>query len=152
MDVGIIVCTIVVGAFIFSVAGRLSYTKAEKEAFAPRVLQTQILNGCGESGLAAEFAELLMQSPIGEYRFDIIDRDNYSRFDVEQSFLISYTLTREDADQLGAAVGFAPDQVFIADNTDNPWGLDISIVLGRSDRPVVPSEGSQTPAVGHSQP
>ncbi len=139
LDGAILVCTVVIGVFVFSVAGRLSYTRAEKANFAPRVLRTQILNGCGEPGLAAEFGERLTRASIEEFRFDVIDHDNFNRFDVDESFITVYTLSTDDALRLAAAMGFSPDHVFLADNTDNPWGLDASIVLGRNTRPVLPA-------------
>jgi len=147
LDIGILLSTAVVAVFVFSVASRLSYTHAEKNDRPPRVLRTQILNGCGESGLAAEFGDDLMRAAIQEFRFDVIDRDNFDHFDVDNSFITVYTLSSEDAQRLASALGISPENVYMADKNDSPWGLDITIVLGRSRHPVLSEESglSATP-------
>ncbi len=139
LDAAILLSTLVVGAFVFSVAGRLSYTHAERNDRPPRVLRTQILNGCGEKGLASEFGDQLTNSAIEEFRFDVIDRDNFNHFKVERSFIIAYTLPPEDALRLANALNISEDEVRMMESNDNPWGLDICIVLGRETRPLVPA-------------
>lgn len=139
LDAAILISTVIVGAFVFSVAGRLSYTHAERSDRPPRVLRTQILNGCGEQGLAASFGDQLTSSAIEEFRFDVVDRDNFDHFDVERTFIIVYTLPPEDALRLARALGLSENNVSMMEKTDNPWGLDISIVLGRESRPELSS-------------
>jgi len=118
LDAAILLSTLVVGAFVFSVAGRLSYTHAE---------------------LASEFGDQLTSSAIEEFRFDVIDRDNFDHFKVERSFIIAYTLPPEDALRLANALNISEDEVRMMESNDNPWGLDICIVLGRETRPLVPA-------------
>jgi hypothetical protein len=142
LDAAILVSTVVVGVFVFSVAGRLSSTHAERNDRPPRVLRTQILNGCGESGLAAVFGDQLAGLAIEEFRFDVVDRDNFDNFKVERSFIIAYTLPPEDALRLARALGLSENDVSMMERTDNPWGLDISIVLGRTVRPVTTPAGT----------
>jgi len=137
LDLAILVSTVVIGVFVFSVAGRLSYTHAERNDRPPRVLRTQVLNGCGEPGLAAVFSDELTGSAIEEFRFDVVDRDNFEHFKVERSFIIIYTLKPEDALRLAHALGLSENDVSMMEMTDNPWGLDISIVLGRTVRPIL---------------
>jgi hypothetical protein len=139
LDAAILLSTIIIGAFVFSVAGRLSYTHAERNDRPPRVLRTQILNGCGESGLAAVFGDRLTNAAIEEFRFDVVDRDNFDNFKVERSFIIAYTLPPEDALRLARALGLSENNVSMMERTDNPWGLDISIVLGQETRPQLPT-------------
>jgi hypothetical protein len=147
LDLGILLSTAVVALFVFSVAGRLSYTHAEKNNRPPRVLRTQVLNGCGESGVAAEYSDELMRAAVEEFRFDVIDRDNFDHFDVDESFMTVYTLTPDDAARLATALGIPPEKVYMAEQNDNPWGLDITIVLGQSWKSVMPREPelSETP-------
>ncbi len=137
LDGGIFLTTIALGAFIFSVAGRLSHSHAERNDRPPRVLRTQVLNGCGESGLAATFGEQLSQIAVKEFRFDVIDADNFHHFDVDESFIMVYTLSLEEAMRLATAFGMSEKDVRMMGDTENPWGLDISIVLGRTARPVL---------------
>jgi len=144
LDIGILVSTAIVAVFVFSVAGRLSYTHAEKSDAPPRVLRTQVLNGCGAAGLAAEFGDGLMLAAIQEFRFDVVDRDNFDHFDVDNSFMTVYTLPSEDALRLAAALGISAENVYMADQNDSPWGLDITIVLGRLRQPVLSSEPGQS--------
>jgi len=141
LNVAILLGTAVVAVFVFSVAGRLSYSHAEKSDRPPRVLRTQVLNGCGMPGVAALFSEQLVRSQVGEFRFDVINRDNFDRFDVENSFLTVYTLSPDEALQLAQALGLSSEDVFMAERTDNPWGLDVSIVLGKKTTPVLPPAG-----------
>jgi len=138
LDAAILVSTVVVGAFVFSIAGRLSYSHAEKNEHPPRVLRTQVLNGCGVKGLAADFGKKLMRSRVEEYRFDLVDRNNFDHFNLENSFITVYTLSSDDALRLAAGLGIDADHVFMAEKNDNPWGLDISIILGHNNRPVLP--------------
>ncbi len=146
LDLAILTSTVVVGVFVLSVASRLSYSHAEKNEHPPRVLRTQVLNGCGVPELAADFGELLMRTRVEEFRFDVVDRDNFSHFEVENSFLTVYTLSPDDALRLAAALGLSGDNVFMAEKTDNPWGLDISVVLGQNTMPVLPTPDERSHA------
>ncbi len=135
LDGAIFATTIALGAFIFSVAGRLSYSHAERNDRPPRVLRTQVLNGCGESGLAATFGEKLTETAVKEFRFDVIDADNFNNFDIDESFIMVYTLSLEEAMRLAKAFGMTEKDLRMMGDEENPWGLDISIVLGRDRRP-----------------
>ena len=145
LDGAILVSTVIVGIFVFSVVGRLSSSHAERNERPPRVLQTQILNGCGVVGLAADFAEELMHSRVEEFRFDVVDRDNFDDFEVENSFITVYTLPVDDALRLGSALGLSADDVFIAEDTDNIRGLDVTIVLGGKTKPTITTAGETSP-------
>jgi hypothetical protein len=108
------------------------------------VLRTQVLNGSGVSRDAAIFSEQLLRAGVAEFRFDVIDRGNFERFDVEEPFMTVYTLSPDDALRLAAGLGLSAEDVFMAEKTDNPLGLDVTIVLGSRKTPVLPAVGTNT--------
>ena len=146
LDMAILAATAVVAVFVFSIVGRLSYSRAERAERPPRVLRTQVLNGCGTPGVAAQFGDQLMQAQVAEFRFDIIDRNNFDRFDVERTFITAYTLSPDDALRLAEGLGLGPDDMFMAEAADNPLGLDVTIVLGKLNTVRLPTAESPSGA------
>lgn len=96
------------------------------------VIQVEVLNGCGVSGVANKFTNYLRQNG-----FDVIESGNFENFDVRESFVIDRTGNFENALEIAAALGISQQQVIQQITPD--YYLDASLVLG-ADYPTLKAD------------
>lgn len=95
---------------------------ANTELIGP-IIQLEVLNGCGESGIANNFTSLLRNSG-----FDVVEVGNFERFDVEQSFVISRGSSLANARRVADALGVDENNIIREESSD--FYLDVTVVLG----------------------
>ena len=88
------------------------------------IIQVEVLNGCGEAGLAGQATSYLRQ-----HGFDVVGNGNYTAFDVEQSFVIDRVGNAASAQRVAQALGLTEDRIKHIPDPD--LYLDVSIVLGK---------------------
>ena len=93
---------------------------ANTELIGP-IIQLEVLNGCGESGIANNFTSLLRNSG-----FDVVEVGNFERFDVEQSFVISRGSSLANARRVAEAVGVDENNIIREESSD--FYLDVTVV------------------------
>jgi hypothetical protein len=109
---------------------RLSGTNVEQkknitQKFVPtEMIQVEVLNGCGVSGLADIFKDFLRKKNI-----DVVSSGNYTNFDVEQTIIIDRIGNKKKAEFVAELLGVARSRIITRINKD--YFLDVSIVLGR---------------------
>lgn len=103
----------------------------QSETFLPTI-QVEILNGCGQQGIAKTLADRLMA-----LKYDVVNTGNYLRngkafFDVKKTRIIDQVnseKTREKAKQLAQQLGLSEQQV---ESIPNPNPIaDITIIIGQ---------------------
>lgn len=95
----------------------------EDPALISEVIQLEVLNGCGITGIATRFTDKLR-----EYGFDVVETGNYDHFDVSKTFVISRSGQMENAYRLANALGISQEQVIREQSPD--FYLDVTLIIG----------------------
>lgn len=99
------------------------------------IIQVEVLNGCGEAGLAGRATQYLRR-----HNFDVVGSGNYVNFDQERSLVIDRVGNREAALRVAAILGI--DEAYVREEIGDDYFLDASVVLGRDYRSLRPFEGA----------
>ena len=112
--------------FFTKITGTTSEPKTEAaQSFVPtKMIQAEVLNGCGVSGLADIFKEYLRKKNI-----DVVQTGNYDNFDVEKTIIIDRIGNIKKAEYVARLLGVPKSRVISRINEN--YFLDVSIVLGR---------------------
>ena len=112
----------------FSLVNRLSSSSSEQKINNPgtasAVIQVEVLNGCGVSGVAEKFTDFLRKE-----KFDVVQMGNYISFDIDKSLVIDRTGNRTNAEKVAEVLGIDHKNVIMQKNEDS--FLDVSVVIGK---------------------
>jgi hypothetical protein len=89
----------------------------------PKVIQLDVLNGCGAKGAGVKFTGYLRSSG-----FDVVEMKNYKTFTVTQTLVIDRIGDLAQARRVAAALGVAEKNVIQQINPD--YFVDVSVVIG----------------------
>ena len=88
------------------------------------IIQAEVLNGCGVSGLADRFTDFLRNNDV-----DVVKTGNYIQFDIEETMVIDRIGNKKNAlyiaDLLNMKKGNAITQI------NNDYFVDVTIIIGR---------------------
>jgi len=87
-------------------------------------LQIEVLNGCGVSGIAAEFTEYLRQKGI-----DVVKTDNYESFNVLETVIIDRRGRTERIKEIARSLGL--DTSRILKEINEAYLIDATLILGK---------------------
>lgn len=105
---------------------------AENGEVSAEIIQLDVLNGCGASGVAQRFTDFLRKR-----NFDVVQSANYKTFDVEESLVIDRTGDLETARKVAYALGIEEKNIVQQINPD--YYLNVSVVIGRDYDKLKPS-------------
>lgn len=88
------------------------------------IIQLEVLNGCGEAGIANNFTTHLRNNG-----FDVVEVGNFERFDVEKTFVISRSASPNNARRVADALGISEQNIIREESSD--FYLDVTVVLGK---------------------
>jgi len=114
---------------VFSLITRLVYPRIISERSDPdpslisNVIQIEVLNGCGVSGLATAYTGTLRG-----YGFDVVETGNFDHFNVEKTIVIARSHQLKNAERVARALGV--DEQHILQEVSNDFYLDVTLVLG----------------------
>jgi len=94
-------------------------------------IQVEVLNGCGVSGVADKLTDYLRANKI-----DVVNLGNYRSFEIEKSIIICRNEKSENAELIASIVGL--DQNSIIQQTNPDYLLDVTFILGKDYRNLVP--------------
>lgn len=97
------------------------------------IIQLDVLNGCGVSGIAQDFTDYLRKR-----NFDVVQSANYKTFDVEESLVIDRTGDLAAARKVAYALGI--DEKNIVQQINPDYYLNVSVVIGRDYEQLKPSQ------------
>jgi hypothetical protein len=112
----------------------IRFVNGESKSLPPQltILRTQVANGCGVAGAAANFAEWVKKQNDEILKFDIYDISNFDNSAIPQTMvLIRDPLAAANAEQIAHRLGIAPENVIASELPDNFLAIDITIVLGK---------------------
>lgn len=87
------------------------------------IIQIEVLNGCGVSGLANQFTYALRKNG-----FDVVETGNFENFDLEETVVIARTFNKENAQRVAKALGIEQQNIIIEASDD--FYLDATVVIG----------------------
>jgi hypothetical protein len=91
---------------------------------ASAIVQVEVLNGCGVSGVADKITNYLRKN-----NFDVVQTGNYTSYNMDKSLVIDRTGNTVNAEKVAAALGIAKKN--IVQQINNDYLLDCSIVIGK---------------------
>ncbi len=110
------------------------------------IIQVDVRNGCGVTGIAAETTEYLRA-----HGFDVVSSGNYASFNQPESFVIDRVGNLDAARKVAAALGIPPDHV--RQEIRPGYYLDATVVIGEDYRALGPfEEGGPVEAAAEEAP
>lgn len=95
------------------------------------IIQIDVLNGCGDGGMAAKCAAFLRARG-----YDVVEMRNYKTFDLEHSLVIDRVGNLDNAQRVAYALGVVKENVIQQMNHD--YYVDVSVVIGSDYRLLKP--------------
>ncbi len=127
--------TLVVGLFIASVAQRWGADPVAESSVRsplPEVKRVQILNACGVRYIADRVSDKIAgYNPTDFYYFDVVDKANFPKFNVEESF-VAYSAADHQAAaaDLAHLLGLPRSRAIQQDFGENFLELDLKVIVG----------------------
>ncbi len=125
---GLLLCLLIFGLFSRLVYPRIQNQRAANEQeLIGNVIQLEVLNGAGVSGLADRFTSTLRNNG-----FDVVETGNFENYNMEQTTVISRTLNTDNAKRVAQALGIDESQVLV--EASEHFYLDATVVIGSDYR------------------
>lgn len=104
------------------------FSSEQKEVIKPKnvqqLIQVEVLNGCGVSGVGDKFTDLIRSKG-----FDVVKTGNYISFDVDKTFIIDRVGKENTAFKVADSLGIDKKNIIIQKNEQ--YFLDLTIVIGK---------------------
>lgn len=97
----------------------------------PKILQIEVLNGCGVSGVAAKYTEYLRKEG-----FDVVRTENYETFNVLKTVVIDRRGKIQNSIRIASSLGFGEDRVL--QEVNEAYLIDATVILGKDYRHLSP--------------
>ena len=88
------------------------------------IIQIEVLNGCGVSGLADRFTDYLRSQKI-----DVVNTGNYVSYDIDKSIVIDRIGNKANAYRVAEVLGIKKDKVIQQLNEN--YLLDVTLIIGK---------------------
>lgn len=114
---------------VYSLYIKLSY-KEDQELLAPDskgaedIIQVDVRNGCGVSGVADRYTDFLRSKG-----FDVADIGNYVSSDVDETLIIDRIGNMANAYKVAKSLGIKTENVIQQLNKD--YFIDVTVVIGK---------------------
>ena len=102
---------------------------------ASEIIQMDVLNGCGISGVADRYTDFLRA-----HNFDVVQIGNYISFEVDETFVIDRIGNKANALKVAEAIGI--ENVKVIQQLNDNYFLDVSLVIGKDYYKLIPITGS----------
>ena len=90
----------------------------------PRIIQLEVLNGCGITGIAEKLTSYLRGKD-----FDVVQVGNYRSFDIDNTLVVDRTGDKANALKVAEALGV--DSKNVIQQINNDYFLDVSLIIGK---------------------
>lgn len=128
IHVSIVILSLVILFLSYRLLDKLNVFSANDEldelANSGKIIQIEVLNGCGVDGIADTFTEKLRKK-----NFDVVHTGNYRSFDIDESIIIDRAGNFYNAEMLAEAVGV--DENHIITQINRNYFLDVSLIIGK---------------------
>jgi len=134
-ELGILFLFVIVAVYAASFTVQIARGYSGENDATEYYLNLQVLNGCGEKGLANKLANRIEVSVEKPLAVRVIDTDNFDNFGVEKTFIISRKENLTAANLLAGQLGLE-NAVTYREIEDNYLDIGATLVLGRDYRQV----------------
>jgi hypothetical protein len=104
------------------------FDSGQKQEIKPKnvqqLIQVEVLNGCGVSGIGDKFTDLIRSKG-----FDVVKTGNYISFDIDQTFIVDRVGKENIAYKVADSLGI--DKKNIIEQINKQYFLDLTIVIGK---------------------
>ena len=87
------------------------------------IIQIEVLNGCGEAGIANAFTGILRHNG-----FDVVETGNFDHFELKETIVISRSGVLDNAKRVANALGVKEENVIREESPD--YFLDVTVAVG----------------------
>lgn len=128
LNVIIVVLSLLIVYMGYSIYAKLSKKEAEvdlagKNNTRSEIIQVEVLNGSGVSGLTDKGVDYLRKN-----KFDVVSKGNYESFDVLETMIIDRTGNMANAEAVAKALGVTSK---IVQQINSNYLLDVTVVIGK---------------------
>lgn len=113
----------------------LDNDEAAKPQNVQQLIQVEVLNGCGVTGVGDGLTDILRAKGI-----DVVKTGNYRSFDIENTFIIDRLGKIETADRVADSLNL--NKKFIITEKNKSYFLDLTIVIGKDYKNYFQKSGS----------
>ncbi len=116
-------------------------SSAEKKEVAAEIIQLDVLNGCGVSGVADRFTDYLRA-----HNFDVVELGNYKvngvvNYNINETFVIDRIGNRANALKVAKELGI--ENVKVIQQLNEDYFLDVSLIIGKDYYKLKPIKGTE---------
>ena len=143
LELGILFLFVVVAGYIASFTVQITRGYSSEKSPVEYFINLQVLNGCGEKGLANKLAnriEVAVEKPLA---LRVIDTGNFDNFGVEKTFIISRSSDLSAANLLADQLGLE-GAVTYREIDDNYLDIGATLVLGKDYPIIFPDRAGQS--------
>lgn len=120
----VLLLVLIVGLFTRIIYPRIFNERADLQSeLISEIIQIEVLNGCGVSGIANAYTSLLRKNG-----FDVVETGNFETFDVQETVIVSRSGVMKNALRVANALGVSEDNVILESSPD--YYLDASVIIG----------------------
>ncbi|MBI5475427.1 MAG: LytR C-terminal domain-containing protein [Ignavibacteriales bacterium] len=105
-------------------SGNIEQSKEKQQMQPPRIIQLDVLNGCGAKGVGSRFTDFLRANG-----FDVVEMKNYKSFLVNQTLVVDRIGDLSLARRVAAALGVSEKNIIQQINPD--YFVDVSVIIGK---------------------
>ncbi|MBA4311466.1 MAG: hypothetical protein C0417_02435 [Chlorobiaceae bacterium] len=105
-------------------SGNIEQPKEKQQLQPPRIIQLDVLNGCGAKGVGSRFTDFLRANG-----FDVVEMKNYKSFLVNQTLVVDRIGDLSLARRIAAALGVSEKNIIQQINPD--YFVDVSVIIGK---------------------
>lgn len=139
LEISILFLFVVVAVYVASFTVQITKGYSSEKEPNEHFINLQVLNGCGERGLANRLADQIEMAVKNPLAVRVIDTDNFDNFGVEKTFVISRTSNLEAARLLSDQLGLGADVIY-REIEDNYLDIGATLVLGNDYLTIFPPD------------
>ncbi|MGE5363979.1 MAG: LytR C-terminal domain-containing protein [Bacteroidota bacterium] len=136
LNVTIVLLGILILYMSYSIVSKVVKGRGEEKSevntsVASNIIQVEVLNGCGVSGVGDRFTDFLRNRKI-----DVVNVSNYTSFDVEKTMVIDRTGNMANAQRVAEMLGISQPNIIQQLNDD--YFLEVSLIIGKDFKKLKP--------------
>ncbi len=89
------------------------------------IIQVEVLNGCGVSGIADRFTDYLREKNV-----DVVKTGNYIQFDIDETIVIDRIGNKANSDYVAELLNVKKGNSITQINND--YFVDVTVIIGRN--------------------
>jgi hypothetical protein len=145
VELGIVVLFLIIAAYVASSMVQITKGYSQERTAVEYFVNLQILNGCGQAGVAGLITEQLEKTIRKPLTVRVVDAANFDNFNVDTTFIISRKADTTAAKLLARQLGLDEDIAY-RELEDNYMDIGATLVVGKDYHRLLTGQPSGTPA------